>query len=212
MNTTFASALNTMTPGDAVMCLAAGSVELALDDAPESMRWQWFADLLDSQWGLTGRLRPILTEQIISELEQVARMCRASAQHSLDPQVWISAYQSTAALVEDPMVISTDALHLALSAANDIALEAMDTPHPDFSVAVTLAFEALTSVAGVDREVSRSWILTAIGEWVARTESAHAGLRSAQSRANADNRQIANSSVVSAGCSEKAPLKVRGNA
>ena len=212
MNTTFASALNTMTPGDAVMCLAAGSVELALDDAPESMRWQWFADLLDSQWGLTGRLRPILTEQIISELEQVARMCRASAQHSLDPQVWISAYQSTAALVEDPMVISTDALHLALSAANDIALEAMDTPDPDFSVAVTLAFEALTSVAGVDREVSRSWILTAIGEWVARTESAHAGLRSAQSRANADNRQIANSSVVSAGCSEKAPLKVRGNA
>jgi len=109
-------------------------------------------------------------------------------------------------------VISADALHLALSAANDIALEAMDTPHPDFSVAVTLAFEALTSVVAVDREVSRSWILTAIGEWVARTESDQSGLRSAQSRTNADNRQIANASVVSAGCSEKTLLKVRGNA
>ena len=212
MNTTFASALNTMTPGDAVMCLAAGTVELALDDAPESMRWQRFADLLDSQWGLTGRLGPILTEQIISELEQVARMCRASAQHPLDPQGWISAYQSTAVLVEDPAVVSADALHLALSAVNDIALEATDTSHPDFSVAVTLAFEALTSAVDVDREVSKSWILTAIGEWVTRTESAQAGLRSAQSCTNADNRQIANASVVSAGCSEKPLLKVRGNA
>ncbi|MBT2269079.1 hypothetical protein [Rhodococcus erythropolis] len=212
MNTTFASALNTMTPGDAVMCLAAGTVELALDDAPESTRWQWFADLLDSQWGLTGRLAPTLTVAVISELEQVARMCRVSTQHPLDPQAWISVYQSTTALVEDPAVISADALHLALSAANDIALEAIDTPHPDFSVAVTLAFEALTSAVAVDREVSRSWILTAIGKWVARAESDQLRPRSAQSRTNTDNRQIANAAVVSAGCNEKTPLKVRGNA
>lgn len=56
MHESFSSALNEMSVADAVMQLASGTVELALDDAPEFARWCWFADVLDSDWGLTGRL------------------------------------------------------------------------------------------------------------------------------------------------------------
>ena len=54
---TFAAALDRSSPWQAVLALGHGSADLGLDTAPAVARWLWLADLLDSDWGLTGRLR-----------------------------------------------------------------------------------------------------------------------------------------------------------
>ncbi|WMN01895.1 hypothetical protein [Rhodococcus erythropolis] len=165
----FEDSLNSMTLGDAVMCLAAGHVAFSLDDAPESTRWYWFADLLDSDWGLTGRLKPILSTAVTVELHRVAGMCRVSGQCTVSAQAWTAVRHSTEELSEAQSVRSVEALRLALSAANDIALDAIDNVTPEFSVAVSLAFEALASTPTADWKTATAWIVTAIGEWKSRT-------------------------------------------
>jgi len=91
MHESFSSALNEMSVADAVMQLASGTVELALEDAPEFARWCWFADVLDPDWGLTGRL-PSAGDDVLHELERVAGMCRTSGKEELNPEVWRAAY------------------------------------------------------------------------------------------------------------------------
>ncbi len=84
MHESFSSALNEMSVADAVMQLASGTVELALEDAHEFARWCWFADVLDSGWGLTGRL-PAAGDDVFHALERVAGMCRTSETKALSP-------------------------------------------------------------------------------------------------------------------------------
>ena len=167
MHEPFAAALNQMTPADAVMQLASGTVELGLDDAPEFSRWCWFADVLDSEWGLTGRL-PAADHDALHQLEHVSRMCRRSRQGTLSPDEWRVAYQATETVANRSAVTGTEETYLALSAANDIALECLDELHPDFTVAVVLAFESLTACA-VDSAMARLWISRAVTEWAIRT-------------------------------------------
>ena len=163
MHESFSSALNEMSVADAVMQLASGTVELALEDAPEFARWCWFADVLDPDWGLTGRL-PSAGDDVLHELERVAGMCRTSGEKTLNPDAWRAAYEATESLSHSSAVTSSEATYLALSAANDIALECIDETHPEFTVAIALAFESLAACAADFRRLTMAMV-TCGGNW-----------------------------------------------
>ena len=207
MHESFSSALNEMSVADAVMQLASGTVELALEDAPEFARWCWFADVLDSDWGLTTRL-PAAGDDVLHELERVAGMCRTSETKALSPNAWRAAYEATERLAHSSAVTSSEATYLALSAANDIALECIDERHPEFTVAIALAFECLAACAA-DSAVARCWIARALTEWTNRTHPVEGGPRTGEAPPITDTGQ--NASIVSAGCGERALLRVSGN-
>ncbi|MDT2009845.1 hypothetical protein FXW78_50135 [Rhodococcus opacus] len=207
MHESFSSALNEMSVADAVMQLASGTVELALEEAPEFGRWCWFADVLDSDWGLTGRL-PAAGGDVVHELERVAGMCRTSGKEALNPEAWRAAYEATESLAHSSAVTSSEAAYLALSAANDIALECIEETHPEFTVAIALAFEALAACAA-DSAVARCWIARALTEWTNRTHPVAGGPRTGEAPPIADTRP--NASIVSPGCGERALLRVSGD-
>ncbi|MFC9556301.1 hypothetical protein ACFTWF_36395 [Rhodococcus sp. NPDC056960] len=206
MHESFSSALNEMSVADAVMQLASGTVELALEDAPEFARWCWFADVLDSDWGLTGRL-PAAGNDVLHELERVAGMCRTSEKKTLSPDAWRAAYEATERLASSAGT-SSEATYLALSAANDIALECIDETHPEYTVAIALAFESLAAGAA-DSAVARAWITRALTEWTNRTHPIADAPRTGEAPPITDTRP--NASIISAGCGERALLRVSGN-
>ncbi|ABH00232.1 conserved hypothetical protein (plasmid) [Rhodococcus jostii RHA1] len=142
------------------------------------------------------------------ELERVAGMCRTSETKALSPDARRAAYEATERLAHGSAVTSSEATYLALSAANDIALECLDETHPEFTVAIALAFESLAACAA-DSAVARCWIARALTEWTNRTHPVAGGPRTGDAPPITDTRQ--NASIVSAGCGERVLLRVSGN-
>lgn len=105
-------------------------------------------------------------------------------------------------------VSGLEAAYLALSAANDIALECIDEPHPEFTVAIALAFESLAACAA-DSAAARCWIARALIEWTNRTHPV-AGDLSGEGPCRSRTIGRNNTSIVSAGCGERALSRVSG--
>lgn len=164
MNESLSSALLRLPPVDAVMRLQFGSLDLLLDDAPRPARWAWVADLIDSEWGLTSALEPIMSRAAHRELVRISTMCRASAHHSVPVESWGKALTA----LEELETSNERPVDSALAAAYEIALECSDTTSPDLTAAVTLAFEAFTKLA-VDPELVRDRLLHAMIELAAHT-------------------------------------------
>ncbi len=135
-------------------------------------------------------------------------MCRTSETKALSPDARRAAYEATERLAHGSAVTSSEATYLALSAANDIALECLDETHPEFTVAIALAFESLAACAA-DSAVARCWIARALTEWTNRTHPVAGGPRTGDAPPITDTRQ--NASIVSAGCGERVLLRVSGN-
>jgi hypothetical protein len=155
-----------MSVADAVMQLASGTVELALED-PEFARWCWFADVLDPDRGLTGRL-PSAGDDVLHELKRVAGMCRTSGKEELNPEVWRAANVAPRDQPKDRPYPVWRPRIWRFRRPNDIALECIDEPHPEFTVAIALAFESLAACAA-DSAAPRCWIARALIEWTNRT-------------------------------------------
>lgn len=172
MSDTFTAALDHGTPADAIYALAAGSVTLDLDTRPEPQRWSWFADLLDSPWGLTGQLpRTCETLTATSYLRTVAAACRLSAESPVRLIDWYGLHSSAADHL--PLTPHTPA-ELSLTTATELALDCVESgplPYPDGTMTVATAFETILTIAP-DSRTARAHIRRALAAWKTPTHFA----------------------------------------
>lgn len=160
----FAIALDRLSARDASERLASGLLDADFTTAETSVRWLWFAELLDSAWGLSGRLRA--TRQLDTAglrcLEYISDLCRRQI-----PRTTLAAEWTTAADVADRAArhqqnVGTTAAYMALAAAHALALECLDAP-PEGCDTAGFAFHAL-ALAAPDDSTAREWIHQALDE------------------------------------------------
>lgn len=176
----FAAVLDRSSPRHAVVALGNGSAGLGLEAAPAAARWLWLADLLHSEWGLTGRLRSAGRGggefETSLDLEFIANLCRRSAAGCPPSTMfWREVLEVTTAAATEQRNLHADAEYLALCAGNELATECVERPSGsvdvDGSCTVHLAFDALC-VAAADASTARRWLQRALAEWERRRQAA----------------------------------------
>lgn len=157
MNDAFRCAASCSSPKELIARLQFGSTELWPEATDPSARWNFMADLIDSDRGLLVELDGAMSGPVVDALAAAAELCRQSASEPVPQSDWSLLRRALEWLEASGSEVEC----ALLSIGDEVALVGLDGEEQDFSVATWMCIEVLDRFSAAD---------DTIGYWVHRLD------------------------------------------